>query len=174
MFDPNEELGAKVELIIEIVGQSLAASPPRKVVVFTWHRLFSQILQTILSKEFNTKARLILGGMNAADQYAEAKALHINNDTRILVGTIASMGTGLNLQAASTVVFAEISYVPSDNAQALSRVVRPGQEQTVLQYFPIAKGTIEEYVHKQVMEKQVNVNAFFSSYRKMKELVENM
>lgn len=51
---------------------------------------------------------------------------------RIFVGNIIAAGVGITLTAAHHIILAEQDWVPANNDQALSRVVRIGQTRGVL------------------------------------------
>lgn len=78
------------------------------------------------------------GGRRAAvDEFQKGKA-------RVFVGNIVAAGTGVTLTAASELVFAEMSYVPGENAQAADRIHRIGQRDSCRVRFVSLDGTLDE------------------------------
>lgn len=71
----------------------------------------------------------------------------------IMVAQIKSGGTGLNLQAASVVIFYSLSFSYIDTSQAKDRVYRNGQKEKVSVYYIQARDTIDENIYKKVQEK---------------------
>jgi len=63
---------------------------------------------------------------------------------RVALLGITACGQGLTLTAASTVVFAEMYWVPGQMIQAEDRVHRIGQRQHVYVHYCIAEGTLDE------------------------------
>ena len=78
----------------------------------------------------------------------------------VLVCQIQSGGTGLNIQAASVVIFCEPQIKPSLTRQALSRVYRMGQVRTVLVYHLLCEDTVDEAVMKILDTKQMEFDLF--------------
>lgn len=78
----------------------------------------------------------------------------------VLVCQIQAGGTGLNIQAASVVVFCEPQIKPSLTRQALSRVYRMGQVRTVLVFHLLCEDTVDEAVMKILDTKQEEFDLF--------------
>ncbi|MET1052661.1 MAG: DEAD/DEAH box helicase [Mycetocola sp.] len=82
------------------------------------------------------------------DQSTPARQLAIdafNNDPDVAVAvcSLTAAGVGLNLQAASNVVLAELSWTAAEQTQAIDRVHRIGQEEPVTAWRIIAAHTID-------------------------------
>ena len=73
----------------------------------------------------------------AIDSFAE------DPDVQIVVASLTAAGVGLNLQAASNVVLAELSWTSAEQTQAIDRVHRIGQELPVTAWRIIAAHTID-------------------------------
>lgn len=159
-FEGETDAGNKVEAILEVVDQSFASG--RKVVVYTWHRAFASLLYGMIHKRFKKEGGIVMGGTGFQEQYDQANLINTGSD--FVVGTIAAMSTGLNLQGASVVLFAEISYSPADNDQALKRVWREGQQNPVWVYYFIAKGTIEEHILETTRERRGDTATMMREY----------
>jgi superfamily II DNA or RNA helicase len=82
------------------------------------------------------------------DQSAKARQTAIDSfatdpDVSIVVASLTAAGVGLNLQAASNVVLAELSWTSAEQTQAIDRVHRIGQELPVTAWRIIAAHTID-------------------------------
>ncbi len=82
------------------------------------------------------------------DQSTPARQLAIdafNNDPDVAVAvcSLTAAGVGLNLQAASNVVLAELSWTAAEQTQAIDRVHRIGQDEPVTAWRIIAAHTID-------------------------------
>ena len=67
-------------------------------------------------------------------------------DTAVAVCSLTAAGVGLNLQVASNVVLAELSWTDAEQTQAIDRVHRIGQDQPVTAWRIIAAQTIDSRV----------------------------
>jgi SNF2 family DNA or RNA helicase len=65
---------------------------------------------------------------------------------RVVVCNIVAGGTGITLTAASELVFAEMSFVPGENAQAADRIHRIGQANACRVRFAMLDGTLDEAI----------------------------
>ncbi|HXR44425.1 MAG TPA: C-terminal helicase domain-containing protein, partial [Pseudolysinimonas sp.] len=82
------------------------------------------------------------------DQSAKARQAALDgftNDPEVSVAVCSLMtaGVGINLQAASNVVLAELSWTNAEQTQAIDRVHRIGQELPVTAWRIIAAGTLD-------------------------------
>jgi SNF2 family DNA or RNA helicase len=82
------------------------------------------------------------------DQSAKARQEAIDAFTTdpgvsVIVASLTAAGVGLNLQAASNVVLAELSWTSAEQTQAIDRVHRIGQELPVTAWRIIAAHTID-------------------------------
>ncbi|MDQ1561005.1 MAG: hypothetical protein QOE85_346, partial [Actinomycetota bacterium] len=73
----------------------------------------------------------------AIDSFANDPAVSV------VVASLTAAGVGLNLQAASNVVLAELSWTSAEQTQAIDRVHRIGQELPVTAWRIIAAQTID-------------------------------
>lgn len=84
------------------------------------------------------------------------EAVHkFQNDpaTRVFIGNVKAAGTGLTLTAAADIVMLESSWSPADNAQALMRVHRVGQDKKVRARFITLANSIDDVVTDTVARK---------------------
>ncbi|MCU1594462.1 MAG: helicase [Frankiales bacterium] len=80
---------------------------------------------------------------------ARAKAIEsflTDDSCQIIVCSLTAAGVGLNLQVASNVVLAELSWTDAEQTQAIDRVHRIGQDQPVTAWRVIAAQTIDAKV----------------------------
>jgi SNF2 family DNA or RNA helicase len=91
---------------------------------------------------------------NVIDSFGEAEP------GSVLVCQVQAGGTGVNLQAASAVIFCEPQIKPSLEKQAAARVHRMGQTDRVLAIRLISEDTVDEAVLPLLEKKQAEFDAF--------------
>ena len=77
----------------------------------------------------------------------------------MFLANIIAGGTGLNLTAATQVVFNDLDWVPTNHWQAEDRAYRIGQTRTVNVTYFVAQNTIDDFVHAVLETKAALVNA---------------
>ncbi|MDX2377402.1 DEAD/DEAH box helicase [Microbacterium sp. LRZ72] len=81
-------------------------------------------------------------------------AFNSQADVGIAVCSLTAAGVGLNLQAASNVVLAELSWTAAEQTQAIDRVHRIGQDEPVTAWRIIAAHTIDTKIAELIDAKQ--------------------
>ena len=127
-----------------------------KIIVFAHHiaiqdRLFNDL-------EGYGAAR-IAGGMSIQKRQANIDRFQTQADCRVIVCSLGAGAYGINLQAASQVVFVELGWNPSHHDQAEDRAYRKGQKNAVNCWYMVAQGTIEEEIARLIEAKRAIVSA---------------
>lgn len=144
--------GENVFTMVRRIGQAKAtlaadytaqlARSVGKVVFFAKHidvmdraeEHFARVGLTSVSIRGDQSAR---ARQNAIDSFAD------DPEVSVVVASLTAAGVGLNLQAASNVVLAELSWTSAEQTQAIDRVHRIGQELPVTAWRIIAAHTID-------------------------------
>jgi SNF2 family DNA or RNA helicase len=123
-----------------------------KVVVFAHHR---EIIDAICADLYKSGIPCVKfdGGMNDRDKDASVQ-LFQHGLHRVFVGQIIAAGTGITLTAASTVLFAELDWVPGNVIQAEDRCHRIGQESTVRAFHIVMKDSADGRMVRALVTKQ--------------------
>ena len=92
------------------------------------------------------------------DQTAQARQDAIDKftndpDVGVIVCSLTAAGVGVNLQAASNVVLAELSWTSAEQTQAIDRVHRIGQEMPVTAWRILAAQTIDQRIAELIDQK---------------------
>lgn len=99
------------------------------------------------AEEFFAKAGLktvsIRGEQSTKARTAALDAFTNDPEVAVAVCSLTAAGVGINLQVASNVVLAELSWTNAEQTQAIDRVHRIGQELPVTAWRIIAAGTID-------------------------------
>jgi len=132
----------KLERLHELLGQ-LIAEADRKIVLFSeWTTMLDLIEKTILRPLGTTFVRLD-GSVPQRKRQTLVHRFQNDPDCRMFITTNAG-STGLNLQAANTVVNVDLPWNPAVLEQRIGRAHRMGQKRPVQVYLLVTTGTIEE------------------------------
>lgn len=130
---------AKLPAVIEWISDFLA-NTDEKLVVFAHHRDVIEGLRAAA----RARAAVVTG--DTVHRQLEVDWFQNDPRCRLFIGQIQAAGTGLTLTAASTVLMAEQSWVPAENAQAAMRVHRIGQKNACTVYNAVLAGSIDERI----------------------------
>ncbi len=85
----------------------------------------------------------IRGDQTATFRQQQIDAFNNDPDVAVAVCSLTAAGVGVNLQASSNVVLAELSWTDAEQTQAIDRVHRIGQEEPVTAWRIVAAQTID-------------------------------
>lgn len=150
--DSTSQTGINVFTMVREIGQAkaglaadYAASLARsvgKVVFFAKHiDVMDRALQDFKERGIGTAT--IRGDQTAPARQEAIDAFNNDPEVQIIVCSLTAAGVGVNLQAASNVVLAELSWTDAEQTQAIDRVHRIGQEEPVTAWRIIAAQTID-------------------------------
>ncbi len=127
-----------------------------KILVFT---TFAQYARNIHSKIAETYgAEIITGEMNSEARWDAASRFQNCDDCRVLIGTIGTIGEGVNLQQADIVIFLNQDWVPANmEIQAIGRAHRRGRTRPVHVINLVVRDTVDEYIHRVVLPRKRDV-----------------
>ncbi|MBX3096412.1 MAG: DEAD/DEAH box helicase [Fimbriimonadaceae bacterium] len=113
-----------------------------KVVFFAKHIDVMDAAEEHFAKH-GLKSISIRGDQTTAFRQRQIDAFANDPEVSIAVASLTAAGVGLNLQAASNVVLAELSWTSAEQTQAIDRVHRIGQTEPVTAWRIIAAHTID-------------------------------
>ena len=126
----------------------------KKVVIFAYHREVISQLAEGLSNNFGVVT--LTGASTTKERQHAVDTFQKDPYTQIFIGQIQAAGTGITLTAASTVIFAEFTWTPSDLAQAIDRCHRIGQKDNVTaQFLTLAKSIDEKMLETNIKKKLI-------------------
>ncbi len=102
----------------------------------------------------------LTGSVSPKDRQAVIDAFSAEIGGAVLLSQVQAGGTGLNIQAASVIIFCEPQIKPSLETQAISRAYRMGQLNTVLVYRLLCEGSVDERIMEMLSEKQEIFDSF--------------
>ena len=133
----DEKIEQTIELAENIIEQD------KKVIIFC---NFTDSLNKI-TEHFGKAAVKLDGSMSKHERQNSVDQFQENPKVKLFVGNIKAAGVGITLTAAEAVIMNDLSFLPSDHAQAEDRAYRYGQKNNVLVYYPIFENTIEGIIY---------------------------
>lgn len=158
----------KLEMLVDNVADVVAAG--RKVVVF-----FNFLAGIRLAEEElqSRGIRSVTMTGATADRGRVVREFTSNRDCNVMLMTIKTGGTGLNLVVADTAFIFEPWWNTAAEAQAKNRLHRIGQTSKVMAYSMLVKGTIEEKMRELQEKKALLVDDIISSDSASKHLTDD-
>lgn len=133
----DEKIAQTIEIAENIIEQD------KKVIIFC---NFTDSLNKI-TEHFGKAAVKLDGSMSKVERQFSVDQFQENDKIKVFVGNIKAAGVGITLTSAEAVIFNDLSFLPSDHAQAEDRAYRYGQKNNVLVYYPIFENTIEGIIY---------------------------
>ncbi len=153
--DTSSETDDNVFRLMRRIGQAKAglaadyaaqlANSVGKVVFFAKHIDVMDLAEATFA-ERGLKYVSIRGDQTARVRQANIDAFMNDPEVAIAVCSLTAAGVGINLQAASNLVLAELSWTDAEQTQAIDRVHRIGQSEPVTAWRIIAAQTIDSRI----------------------------
>ena len=132
-----------------------ATEQGEKVIVFS---CFDGSIQK-LARELGPAAVVLTGKTPSSQRQDVVDRFQQEEDVRVFLANIVAGGTGVNLTAATQVVFNDLDWVPTNHWQAEDRAYRIGQTRTVNVTYVVAQDTIDDFVQAVLETKAAIVSA---------------
>lgn len=144
---------SKVKWVTEYV-RGLLETKNESLLIFAWHQ---SVCRAIANGLGTYRPGLVTGSTHTSEREDIFRRFQ-SGACRVIVGNIAAMGRGHNLQRAGRVVMAEYSWTDELNKQAEKRASRKGStNQFVRCDYVVASGTMDEVILNSVFTKARNV-----------------
>lgn len=146
---------SKARRLLEICNS--AKEEDRKIIVFSFFRNTLEKVRQLLGDRC---LDIISGDISPARRQEIVDAFNNAEPGAVLVSQVQAGGTGLNIQAASVIVFCEPQLTPAIENQAVSRAYRMGQTRDVMVHRLLADETIDERMLEILSGKQQEFDSF--------------
>lgn len=133
---------AKVKQTIEFVKGALDQG--EKVIVFTSFDAPAKSIAAALGES----AVLLTGATPTEKRQALVDRFQTDPRVTVFVSNLIAGGIGINLTAATQVVFNDLDWVPANHWQAEDRAYRIGQKRIVTVTYMVAAGTVDTFVQR--------------------------
>ncbi|XP_019419023.1 PREDICTED: SWI/SNF-related matrix-associated actin-dependent regulator of chromatin subfamily A-like protein 1 isoform X2 [Lupinus angustifolius] len=161
---------AKIPSVLDYVGTVIEAGC--KFLIFAHHQpMIDSIHEFLLKKKVGCIR--IDGGTPAASRQQLVTEFQEKDSIKAAVLSIKAGGVGLTLTAASTVIFAELSWTPGDLIQAEDRAHRIGQVSSVNIYYLLANDTVDDIIWDVVQSKLENLGQMLDGHENTLEVSTN-
>jgi hypothetical protein len=141
---------AKAELAADYAAQ--LARSAGKVVFFAKHVDVMDAAEELFARQ-GVRFSSIRGGQTPTVRQANVEAFVNDPDVAVVVCSLTAAGVGLNLQVASNIVLAEMSWTDAEQTQAIDRSHRIGQAEPVTAWRIIAAQTIDARIARLIDSK---------------------
>lgn len=149
-----DSAAAKIPAVLDYLGTVIEAGC--KFLIFAHHQpMLDAIHQFLLRRKVGCIR--IDGGTAQSSRQALVNDFQEKDVIKAAVLSIKTGGVGLTLTAASTVIFAELSWTPGDLIQAEDRAHRIGQASSVNVYYLLANDTVDDIIWDVVQSKLENL-----------------
>lgn len=112
----------------------------------------------LLKDYFGDKAVVYNGKMNTKQKDNAQKSFTDDPNIMVFIGNIIAAGVGITLTVSQSIIFNNISFVPSECRQMEDRAYRIGQTKDVDIYYQMFRGTQYEKMWEIVLKKELVIN----------------
>ena len=158
---------SKTEFILDLVKEDRT----QKLVIFSTFASYVDLLSEDL-KAIGIQ-HVTFTGKTPPDKVAEqVKQSQEDPEMQVALGTIKVMGEGITLTAASNVVLMDRWWTPSANNQAIDRLHRPGQENSVNVILPSNDGSMDQVLDR-ILNEKAGITSALMDDNVMEEFVDS-
>jgi superfamily II DNA or RNA helicase len=154
---------AKLVRLRELVTEAVDGG--RRIIVFSY---FLSVLEQAVDLLGDLAVGPLTGSVPVPERQRMVDALSEPGGPSVLVSQITAGGVGLNVQAASVVIFCEPQVKPTIEAQAVARAHRMGQTRTV----QVHRLLVEHSVDQRMMEILGSKSALFEEFARQSEITD--
>ncbi|KAH9684203.1 chromatin remodeling factor18 [Citrus sinensis] len=158
---------AKIPAVLDYLETVIEAGC--KFLIFAHHQPMLDAIHKLFLKK-KVHCIRIDGGTPPASRQALVTEFQEKDDVKAAVLSMKAGGVGLTLTAASTVIFAELSWTPGDLIQAEDRAHRIGQVSSVNVYYLLANDTVDDIVWDVVRSKLENLGQVLDGHENSLEV----
>jgi SNF2 family DNA or RNA helicase len=151
LLDHLTNVSPKLEEVEELLRDLLGAEPHKVVVFSQWEVMLRKAAEVV--EKLGVGYTILHGNIPGKDRRKLLERFRDDPECRVFLSTDAG-GSGLNLQAADTVVNLEVPWNPAVLDQRIARVHRMGQHRPVQVFNLVTRDSIEERVLRTLEQKR--------------------
>jgi SNF2 family DNA or RNA helicase len=134
--------------------------------------IFSNFSSYLLVLQRKIKGSRLIVGQTSKQERQQTVEDFQNGKCNVILANIQAAGVGLTLDRASTVIFLDRAYTPTDNIQAEDRIVptteNSNQHCTIIDV--VCKDSIDQHIND-LLKKKKNVIEVINNYKNVRELM---
>ena len=155
---------AKKEGVCEYVSDILSDTE-EKIIVFAYHHEMMDSVEELLQKQ-NIDYIRIDGSTKQSSRYDYVRYFQQKKECRVAIVSIIAGSTGITLNKAHIVIFAELTWTPSIMIQAEDRAHRIGQKSNFVDIkYLYGPGTLDDFILDKLQKKLVIVSTTIDDKR---------
>jgi len=151
LVDAQTNVSPKLDELAELLTDLLGAGPHKVVVFSQWEQMLRKAAEVVGAR--GVGFTMLHGNVPGKERRGLLEKFRDDPDCRVFLSTDAG-GTGLNLQAADTVINLEVPWNPAVLDQRIARVHRMGQHRPVQVFNLVTRDSIEERVLRTLEQKR--------------------
>jgi superfamily II DNA or RNA helicase len=159
LLDHQTNVSPKLEEVEELLRELLGAEPHKVVVFSQWEVMLRKAAEVV--EKLGVGHTILHGNIPGKDRRKLLERFRDDPECRVFLSTDAG-GTGLNLQAADTVINLEVPWNPAVLDQRIARVHRMGQHRPVQVFNLVTRDSIEERVLRTLEQKRSLLTEIFT------------
>lgn len=152
---PDVSKSSKAKRLLQLCA--MAEEEGRKAIVFSF---FRDTIDSVAELLGDKALEPITGSVSPQKRQQIVDEFTAAPNGTVLLCQVQAGGTGLNIQAASMIIFCEPQIKPSIENQAISRAYRMGQIRTVVVHRLLCDNTVDERILELLREKQEVFDSF--------------
>ena len=169
LTDDNKRVGIKNSSKLKLLKETIDDILPNKIIIWNIYTANVDMISKMLT-EMKIGHVIFDGRVKQEDRQGNVDEFQTNPDCKVFVGQIKSGGMGINLTAASYVVYYSNTYSLADRLQSEDRAHRIGSVRNVTYIDLIARGTIEKSIIK-ALKKKLNLAKLIIDNNDLEKLV---
>jgi SNF2 family DNA or RNA helicase len=159
LLDHQTNVSPKLDELEELFRQLLGAEPHKVVVFSQWEVMLRKAAEVV--EKLGVGHTILHGNIPGKDRRKLLERFRDDPECRVFLSTDAG-GSGLNLQAADTVINLEVPWNPAVLDQRIARVHRMGQHRPVQVFNLVTRDSIEERVLRTLEQKRSLLTEIFT------------
>ncbi len=149
----QETCRVKLVPVCNYLKQFTRNNPQKKFLIFAHHIDMLDALEKYIKETLKVDYIRIDGTTASTKRQPLVDRFKTENDCLVALLSITAASTGLDFTPATTVIFAELSWIPGLHLQAEDRIHRLTSKENCDIRYLIAKNTLDEYMWRVLMKK---------------------